>query len=767
MASTPTPSTGASADRPGRPASLFAEDADPRFVFRTLLGRTPLAFLRALAAERGHESDAVRAATLAAELTDLLDDPLALAAARKGLSDEDRLALGLYGLTESKRWPLAGLRHALRALAVDADAVVAGLVQRGLLAVDFPPERESADPAVAITSSSPGDLEIWAHPSLTFGGRLRIPADPLPAISEPVVQIRESDGLEPILRLAALWQRTGAGPLRRTQQGVLYKRDRERIEEDGVLSAAVDDALVEQPSLPALWIGLARRVGLIHVDPADESLQAAPAEFWTENAVHLPQMIASAWLGLRSWNEWSEPTPESPTSGLPLAFLRPAALLWLASIEPDAWTTLDDLAARLDAHAPGWERTTFDEPANPTATNPKRAKNPARRGQSLSREVQSARVLERILLGGAYALGLVRVGEEKTTSRRVVQLTPLGRYVLAVGPPPPPRPTFEHFLFVQPNLEIIAYRQGLTPPIIGRLSRFAWWSKIGAAVELRLTQESIALGLEWGLTAPQILEVLAKHSQRALPGSVKDAVDRWADRREQVTFYSAATLIEFNTRQERDHALATWDAEAPDRRPSVAVADRFLLVENAQEIPTSKISTTASRDYRLPPERCVTVEADGVTLTLDPARSDLLVEAELAKFADEGAASTSAPGRAGGARRRFLVSAPSLDRAAESGLTPAILADWFRRRTGEGPPPAVRLMMRTSPAASTAKPWPAKRLLVLTAPSADLLDGVLQHPDTRPLLGDRLGPVSVVVPEESVDRLRTALRAFGLDFELS
>ena len=121
------------------------------------------------------------------------------------------------------------------------------------------------------------------------------------------------------------------------------------------------------------------------------------------------------------------------------------------------------------------------------------------------------------LLGAGYALGLVRAGEEKGTGRTVVQLTPLGRYVLAMGPPPPPRPTFEHFLFVQPNFEIIAYRQGLTPQLVGRLSRFAWWTKIGAALELKLTQESIVLGLEGGQTPEQMLEILTRHSQRPLP----------------------------------------------------------------------------------------------------------------------------------------------------------------------------------------------------------------------------------------------------------
>ena len=90
-------------------------------------------------------------------------------------------------------------------------------------------------------------------------------------------------------------------------------------------------------------------------------------------------------------------------------------------------------------------------------------------------------MLESVLLGAAYPLGLVRAGTELGSGRTVVQLTPLARYVLALGPTPPPRATFEQFLFVQPNFEVIAYRQGLTPQLVGRLSRFAWWSQIGAA----------------------------------------------------------------------------------------------------------------------------------------------------------------------------------------------------------------------------------------------------------------------------------------------
>ena len=134
-----------------------------------------------------------------------------------------------------------------------------------------------------------------------------------------------------------------------------------------------------------------------------------------------------------------------------------------------------------------------------------------------------------------------------------------------MGPTPPPRPTFDQFIFVQPNFEVIAYRQGLTPQLVGRLSRFAWWSQIGAALELKLTRESIVLGLDWGLTPETILEILTRHSQRPLPPGVTDAVRNWANRRERVTYYAAATLIEFGSSADRDAALAFWPAERPGR----------------------------------------------------------------------------------------------------------------------------------------------------------------------------------------------------------
>jgi hypothetical protein len=385
-----------------------------------------------------------------------------------------------------------------------------------------------------------------------------------------------------------------------------------------------------------------------------------------------------------------------------------------------------------------------------------RSARPARESRHEGGRPESA-VLESLLLGAAYQLGLVRAGVDGSDGRAVVQLSALGRYILALGPPPPPRPSFEHFLYVQPNFEIIAYRQGLSPSLIGQFSRFARWSQVGAALELKLTPESVYRGLEGGLTPQQMLDRLARHSQRALPAGVSEAVRTWAGRRERVTYYSSATLVEFASRDDLERALAQWPES--DRVPPIAISDRLLLVEDDSSIPFQRLRLAGARDYRRSPEACLEVEPDGVTLSLDLSRSDLLVDAELVRFADE-LPLDPATGTPGNPRRRFAISPASIARGTSNGMTLAMLSHWFTRRTDAEIPPAVRLLLLANQ--SRVPPLSTSRPLVLHAPSAELIDGLAQHPSTRIHLGERLGPTSVVVPDEELEAFRVALAGLGL-----
>jgi hypothetical protein len=101
-------------------------------------------------------------------------------------------------------------------------------------------------------------------------------------------------------------------------------------------------------------------------------------------------------------------------------------------------------------------------------------------------------------------------------------------------------------------------------------------------------------------------------------------------------------------------------------------------------------------------------------------------------------------------------------------MTIASLSQWYAHRTGGPLPPAVRLLTRLVDLDGEGPPpaLKAHRPLLLRAPSAEVLDGLFQHPDTRPLLGDRLGPTAAVVRSDDPSRLRKALQRLGVSIVL-
>ena len=742
---------------------------EPRYAFRAALSRykgTRLAAIR-LAQGAAPGGFRVRPSGAADEIADYLDEPAAVLALIARLSPESQLAISLFGLTEVTSLPLAGISQTLRTLLAEPAPAILPLLELGLLAVIAEGDSGQIDGFDEILQSEdPWRVFLRVHPAVPRSVRTARPQDLLPRASGPISEIREADGLEAVLRLAALWQRLGAEPLRQTQQGVLYKRDRDRIDLDPVLASPIADSFVPLPDSPSLWLALARRVGLIESEADGDRLLAAPLDFWNDNEFHLLQMIATGWLSLPDWCELPpEALAEDDAEAAAVPYLRCALLLWLSTLGDSEWVALDDLAAQLTARCPAWSRLSRSPAAQDDSSA--RARPPAR-ARARSRNTAGSRpretvLLESILLGAAYALGLVRAAVEAPIGRRVVQLSTFGRYVLAVGPTPPARPAFERFLFVQPNFEVIAYRQGLTPQMVGRLSRFAWWTQIGSALELKLSRESIVFGLDLGSKPEWMLETLSRASQRPLSRGITEAISHWAERRERVVFYAASTLIEFLTQAERDQAIELWPADG-DAAP-VPVAERFLLVEDDKTVPYARLRLTSSRDYRRPPDVCVTVEPDGVTLALDLARADLLVDAELAQFADPSPGTERAAGQSGAAlARRFVITSESLQRGINRGMGPPWLSEWFERRAGRAIPAAVELLLLAK--SSRVPRLKAAKIIVVTVPSAEVLEGLRQLPMTRSFLGEVLGPTSVVVAENQLAALQSVLEELKIIIDI-
>jgi hypothetical protein len=542
-------------------------------------------------------------------------------------------------------------------------------------------------------------------------------ASSIPHSAFNIPHSQEADGLEWLLRLAVLWQQVAAAPLRRTLQGGFFKRDADRLGQDALLNGPPTDRLADVPDLGFLVEALTELAGVVRVEDAEVRAGALPAA-WEAGLGAALEGLYAALPRLTSWGPregWrGDGAPGNP---FPSAYL--LAFLLLARLPEGAWVRPDVLQAWLLEHHPYWK------------------------GESV-RPSQQQPWLGTFLLGVAYHLRVVQATRD-ATGEWLVRLSPTGRWLLGLAEAPPPPSVYTQTLLVQPNLEIIAYRQGLTPALLARLTRFAAWKSLGAACTLQLEPESVYRALESGETYESIRLALEQHGTRAIPPAVLDSLRTWSNKRDRITVYPSATLLEFASAADLDEALARG-------LPGARVADKLAVVASESAIDFRHFRLTGTRDYALPPERCVSVEPDGVTLTVDLARSDLLLETELPRFAE-------ALDRAGGdGRRQYRLTPASLAAAREGGLTDSALEAWFRQRAGQPLPPAARLLMT----AGEAEPPRLQRHLVLHVADPEVADGLLQWPETRGLIEAQLGPMALAVAEDKVELLRQRLRAAGI-----
>jgi hypothetical protein len=313
---------------------------------------------------------------------------------------------------------------------------------------------------------------------------------------------------------------------------------------------------------------------------------------------------------------------------------------------------------------------------------------------------------------------------------------------------------------VQPNLEIIVYRQGLTPDLIAELSRFAQWQTQGPACTLQLGPETVYRALEAGAGFESILQTLEQHGTRPIPPAVIEMLRTWSNKRERLSVYASAAILEFARPDDMEAALARG-------LDAVRLTDRLALVPSESSIDYSHFRLLATRDYGLPPERCVEVEDDGVTLNVDVSRSDLLLDAELQRFAEPVVHHGTADGQ-----KPYVITPASLAAARSAGFTWPALEKWFLQRTGQPASAAARLLMSAAPppdeaAASTPLQdgkLQLRRLLVLQVPNELLADGLMQWPETRRLIRERLGATALAIEDTNLRPLAEKLRELGIPF---
>lgn len=641
-----------------------------------------------------------------------------------------RQILAVMGRGRQTRWPVGTLIEILVALGHDDGlAPLVTLLESGLLLPELFPLGSDPDQEKASSRGRFRNLASWLARSEPMPMLLAAPAVsgrvqgeelglecPKAEVSAKA-SVHEADGLDWPLRLAALWQQALATPLRRTQQGDFFKRDADRLSGDPLLGAAPTDVLTPIADPGFLSAALAISSGLLREEGAELHAAEWPAGF--KDA--LPELIAELWAALARVTTWNPAAghalPEGAGNPYPSAYL--LALLLLGSLSEKSWAAPEAIEEWIAARHPYW----------------------------LGKKTESIGIAP-FLLGLAYSLRLLQAAKADDGAWRV-RLSPLGRWLIGATDKAPTLSGFQQTLLVQPNLEILAYRQGLTPELIASLSKIATWKGLGPACTLQLEPHSVYRALEMGESLTSIVQLLEGHGMKAIPGAVLDSLKTWSSKRERISVYAAGAIFEFASAADMNEAITRG-------LRAVRLTDRLAIVADESEIDFKQFRLTGTRDYTLPAERCVDVEADGVTLSVDLARSDLLLETEVQRFA-EPIAAPSTPATAQG-RRSYRLTPASIASARQQGVSLAYLETWFGQRTGL-PISAAAQMLVSGPEAPAVE---LRRRLVMQVANEHLADGLVQWPGTRALIIARLGPTTLVVDEGNVPALTERMKELGL-----
>jgi hypothetical protein len=529
----------------------------------------------------------------------------------------------------------------------------------------------------------------------------------------------EADGLEFPLRLGVVWQQIKAAPIRLTQSGELFRRDRDRLVSSALLAGV--DSFANLPDADVFFLLLGHSCGLWQSHEGQIVAASHFPDVWDEGLGATLNVLWAAVNGTTQWNEtegWLGPEP----TVTPYPAARLLCLAILARLEPDQWLTPEQLGIWLVDHHPFWND--LEEPP------------------------QLEGWVQNFLQGIAFPLRLVESATD-TERQSVYRLSAWGRGILGLADLPAEQ-VYPRTLFVQPNLEVMAYRQGITPALSARLMSFADCKAVSPACVFQLQPDSVYRGLETGRTLQDILGTLRKHSERDLPETVLQALQTWADKRERLTIYTSAALLEFGTADDLQAALGRG-------HPGIRISDRLLLVEREADIDYRQFRLAGTRDYTNDPERCVEVNSDGVTLQVDIARSDLMLETELENFADLCNVVHSETQNC----RVYRMTPSSLSRSRERGWTVRSLAAWFERRTNQSLPPAARLLA----GGIAAEPLQVQRRLIVQVTLPILADALVQWPVTNQLIAQRLGPTTLEVELDKLGDLKSSLAEIGFSLE--
>ncbi len=529
----------------------------------------------------------------------------------------------------------------------------------------------------------------------------------------------EADCCEWFIRISLLWQKTQKNPLKMTQAGEFFKKDQERLE-DSQLVAPIPESNVVVPDLGYWLAESARATGVLQA--VDIELQATDFPVsWGKGWTGALRELLHGSFGASGWNPqdgWKPQVPGEPVSN-PFPSALAIAFSLLGSIESGSWISPRVIEAWILRNHPWWA----GQGVRPSRRKP---------------------FLETWLAGIVWPMGLVEMAKDPD-GKLLFRLSASGKMLMSGASLSGETRAIPKMLLIQPNLEIMAFRQGLDPARIAKLSMFAVWKAFGPACMLQLTPDSVYRALELGESFESVRAFLDGHSTRPVPQAIIDQIGSWASKRERVVIHTSAMVLEFSSATDLEAALGRG-------LMAVRLGDRHALVDNEDAVDFRMFRLSGSRDYRVSPEPCIRQGPDGLDLTVDETKSDLLLETELPLLADP------VLQKIGGAANRHRITPASMARVRERGWNLEMLEQWFRTRTGESPKSSVKLFFL----AKARKSLVIEPRIILQSDEEETTEGLWQWQEFKAVTLERVGPCAISIHPEKVEQAKSMLESVGL-----
>jgi Helicase conserved C-terminal domain len=602
------------------------------------------------------------------------------------------------------------------------------------------------------------------------------PVPPVPLSLEPVSEMEPGIAKQPaevVLRLIAMIEtlrKMGRIPL--TSRGRPTRPFLSKLTKTlGWEAAFATDALAPLPDATLFFFWLLAGLGFYQPLPDNTGLDLIPETTPFFEASYEAQ--AARWVcAYRTLTGWIEHRPELVWGDDTEAWyfnkfigLRAALLLALAALpEATAWYRIADLSTEIYSRLGEHFSLGYLPHFYPLyrATPAQVAQKRQEWQQQLFKSWQRTELpwILSAMTGPLVHLGLVELAcapGQKRAAPTLFSLTHLGRVVLydalrsfqssTVAAPAVARLQHdERCWVVQPNFDVVVYLDRASATHLAFIERIAERKpSTGATALYHLTRDAVYAALESGIAARTLYDTLHDASAYPLPDNVQQMLQEWAARRERLTVYRTADLVEFADQAARDAALAT---QALAGQP---VGERFIVLSRHMRHATAAASASRAVDYCAAPVRCLQVAEDG-TVHIRRTHADLLVRGEVAAWADPGADED-----------HWRLTRTSVQRAVKAGWTAASMIENLSQRAQQ-PVPALLIVAIRAWAGERALP---KAVAVASDMLLQIADPTVAHAIAtstllQPYLRGQLGPQTFLVRRDTASELQRQLVELGL-----